>query len=383
MTSIITSESVFMGHPDKLCDRISDGLLDLYLSQDKFSRTAIEVMATQNRLIIAGEVSSQYQPSREEREHLVRKIIEKIGYDDQEFSWSTCLIDDYIHGQSQDIIGGLFQGSALGAGDQGTMFGYACNETEEGMPASLHYAHLLAKTIDHDRINGKLPYLKPDGKVQLSLIYEDNHPIGLKNGVISCQHEEHISMDDLRDIMMAYVHKVLPSSWKWREEDFYINPSGRFVKGGPPADTGLTGRKIIVDTYGGVAPHGGGAFSGKDPTKVDRSGAYMARYLAKNIVKGGFATRCCVQISYIIGHSEQGAFSIDTYGTGIYPDQYLAGKILNLLSLSPGNIIEHLCLRDQNYEKTSCYGHFGRKENLSFSWESEDFYPLLKSSIGL
>lgn len=381
MNHLFTSEAVSEGHPDKVCDAISDAIVDLYLSYDTKSRTAIETMATTNQVIIAGETSSAISVSHEQIENTVRQTIKKIGYEQDNFSWSDINIQSYLHKQSADIALGV---DKLGAGDQGIMFGYAKKEADidtEYMPMAIYLSNKILYELTCDRHNGSIKGILPDAKSQITIEYDDNNnPIGLKKAVLSTQHEAWMSQEEIRDIACKYIKKALPSNWSIDNADILINPTGRFVIGGPDGDTGLTGRKIIVDTYGGYAPHGGGAFSGKDPTKVDRSAAYMLRYIAKNIVAAGLADECTLQISYAIGVAEPLSLYINTHNTSKIDNQKLLKTIHEMFDLTPAGIIKHLKLQNPIYLPTSSYGHFGRKpsdDNL-FTWEKTDFAEELK-----
>lgn len=372
-TYIFTSESVAEGHPDKLCDRVSDALLDLYMRQDADCRTAIECLATTDYLVIAGETRGPASITKDDIEQTARMAVKDIGYDQAEFHWNKIHIENRLHAQSADIAMGVDAGNQKdeGAGDQGIMFGYACQETPQLMPAAICYAHEILQTLAHDRKNGTLPMLGPDAKAQVSLVYQNHKPIGVESVLVSTQHQEGLSQSDVRDIVRPYVEKILPKGMMPAEDKFYVNPTGRFVIGGPHGDCGLTGRKIIVDTYGGAAPHGGGAFSGKDPTKVDRSAAYAARYVAKNIVAAGLAERCTLQLSYAIGLSHPVSLLVDTHNTGTHDDAALADMVREIFDLSPRGIKQMLDLCKPIYERTAAYGHFGRAAHADggFSWE--------------
>jgi len=376
---LFTSESVAEGHPDKVCDRISDEIVDLYLAEYPFARVACEALATTNRLVIAGEVrpGQNSKITHELIAHTARLAIKDIGYEQAGFHWQRCGIDVLLHEQSPDIAQGV---DVDGAGDQGIMFGYACDETPELMPAPIFYAHELLRRLATDRRAGKLPHLGPDAKSQVTLRYVDGKPVSATSIVLSTQHVEGLSSASVKEIVRPYVEALLPDGWMCGDEEFYVNPTGAFVVGGPDGDAGLTGRKIIVDTYGGAAPHGGGAFSGKDPTKVDRSAAYAARYLAKNVVAAGLAGRCVIQLSYAIGVAKPLSVYVDTAGTGRVDEQRL-GKVLNeVMHLSPRGIREHLDLNRPIYARTSAYGHFGRAAEADggFSWERRDLVDELR-----
>ncbi len=385
---IFTSESVSEGHPDKICDRISDTILDLYMEADPYSRVACETLVTTDTVVIAGETRGPESITKEKIEEAARQAIKKIGYDQEGFSWKTVNIDVKLHSQSPDIAQGVDEGTGIdkdeGAGDQGIMFGYACTETEALMPAPLHYSHQILRRMAEDRQAGKLVGIEPDSKSQVTLEYKDDKPVGVKSVVVSTQHVEGLSQADVKDLVRPYVQGVLPEGWTIPEDEFYVNPTGRFVIGGPVGDAGLTGRKIIVDTYGGAAPHGGGAFSGKDPTKVDRSAAYMARYLAKNIVAAGYAVGCTIQLAYAIGVSKPISVYLNTHGTGTAPETVIVDALKQLVDLRPRGIREHLQLNKPIYERTSAYGHFGRTptDDGGFSWEKTDLVPELQRIIG-
>lgn len=367
---VFTSESVSEGHPDKLCDIISDALVDLYLSHDPHAKTAIETVVSKDIVVLVGELNTTAPIDAKAREAVVRNCIQDIGYKAKGFHYETVVIHDYLHTQSPDIAQGVDRADQLiGAGDQGMMIGYATNETKEYLPAPLYYSHRILEALAKDRKNNLLPGLGPDAKVQLSLRYEKSEdqegPVGVDAVVLSHQHQEHLSTQDVRELVTPYVEAVLPKGWLPPEDRIYINPTGRFVIGGPVSDSGLTGRKIIVDTYGSAAAHGGGAFSGKDPTKVDRSGAYMARYLAKNIVAAGLAKRCTLQIAYAIGMVQPVSFYVKLSHAipGIH-EADVAHFIRNEVDLSPGGIINTLELRRPIYKKTASYGHFGRRSTV-------------------
>ena len=375
MTFLLTSESVSEGHPDKLCDAVSDAIVDLYLTYDKQARTAIETLATTNQVVIAGETSSNIAVSHEQIENTVRQTIKKIGYDQQGFSWQDVNIQSYLHKQSADIALGV---DKMGAGDQGIMFGYAKKESgldTEYMPAAIYFANKILSNLSHARHHQEIKGILPDAKSQVTIEYDDKgNPIGVKKVVVSTQHEAFLSQNDVHDIVKTYIKKSLPEEWTLNQADIFINPTGRFVIGGPDGDTGLTGRKIIVDTYGGYAPHGGGAFSGKDPTKVDRSAAYMLRYIAKNIVAAGLAKECLLQVSYAIGISEPLSLFIDTKGTSVVDEKKLLKVVKEMFDLTPAGIIKHLHLQNPIYLPTAAYGHFGRTPDKDgfFTWEKTD-----------
>lgn len=363
MKQYFTSESVTEGHPDKLCDLISDSILDACLKQDSNSRVAVETFASGNTITIAGQITTKAEFSVE---NLVREVIKEIGYDNAslDMDYRTCKIDVNITKQSPDIALGVDIG---GAGDQGIMFGYASNETENYMPYAIDMAHKLAKRLAEVRKNKTIPYLRPDGKVQVTVEYEENKPKRIETILISTQHNADISQEELKkDVIEHVIKNVAPSNMMDENTKIYINPTGRFVIGGPLGDTGLTGRKIIVDTYGGYARHGGGAFSGKDPSKVDRSAAYMLRHIAKNIVANGYADKCEIQVSYAIGMKEPLSIYVNTFGTGTKTDEELANLIKEKFDLTPNGIIKYLDLQKPIYTKTTNYGHFGKE---SLSWE--------------
>lgn len=380
---IFTSEAVSEGHPDKVCDQISDAILDLFLSKDPYSRVACETLATTNVVKIAGEVRCAKKVSNEEIEKVVRDTIKEIGYEQEGFSWKDVKIENLLHSQSVDIAVGVDEtkNKEEGAGDQGIMFGYACDETKEFMPSAIYYSNRLLEKILTDIKQGKLKDLGPDAKAQITLKYVNGTPVKADTVLISIQHREHLTLDDVKKAIIPYINEVVPFVDK--ETKILINPTGRFVIGGPDGDTGLTGRKIIVDTYGGYAPHGGGAFSGKDPTKVDRSAAYIARYLAKNVVAAGIAKKCLIQLSYAIGIAEPISVFVDTFGTSDYDEDKIAEALLTLVDLKPRSIREILQLNRPIYKKTAAYGHFGREpqKNGSFSWERTDLVESLKKIL--
>jgi S-adenosylmethionine synthetase len=381
---LFTSESVSEGHPDKVCDQISDAVVDLYLAADPFARVACETMATTNRVILAGEVRGG-GVTHEQLIETARKAVKDIGYEQSGFDWRNCEIECLVHEQSADIAVGVDAAGNKdeGAGDQGIMFGYACSETEDYMPAPIYYAHRILHSISMDRHAGKLPELGPDAKSQVTLLYDRGQPIKATSVVVSTQHAENVSQERVREIVRSYVERVLPPGWMPPEDEFYTNPTGRFVVGGPDGDAGLTGRKIIVDTYGGAAPHGGGAFSGKDPTKVDRSAAYAARYLAKNIVAAGLAEKCALQLSYAIGVSKPLSIYVDLYNTGRVAEDKLERALSEVMNLSPRGIREHLQLNRPIYRRTAADGHFGRKPDADggFSWEKLDLVEPIKGAL--
>jgi S-adenosylmethionine synthetase len=384
---LFTSESVAEGHPDKVCDRISDEIVDLYLGEYPQARVACETLATTNRVVIAGEVrpgpNSRITP--DVITETARKAIKAIGYEQEGFSWQKARVEVLLHEQSPDIAMGVDAGANKdeGAGDQGIMFGYACSETPELMPAPIHYAHEILRRLAEDRHAGRLPQLGPDAKSQVTLRYVNGKPVGATSVVLSTQHQAGLSPADIREIVRPYVAAVLPEGWMPSEAEFYVNPTGQFVVGGPDGDAGLTGRKIIVDTYGGASPHGGGAFSGKDPTKVDRSAAYAARYLAKNVVAAGLAEKCVIQLSYAIGVSRPLSIYVDTGGTGRVDEGRLASVLNEIMDLSPRGIRETLGLNRAIYARTSAYGHFGRQPAADggFSWERRDLVDELRRAF--
>ena len=380
--SLFTSESVSEGHPDKMADQISDAVLDAILKDDPQSRVAVETMVKTGMTIIAGEVRTDTYVDLEE---VVRDVITGIGYDSSEvgFDGNTCAVLNAIGKQSNDIAQGVdaAENKDIGAGDQGLMFGYATNETDVLMPAPIYYSHLLVKRQAEIRKNGILPWLRPDAKSQVTLRYDQGKPVAIDAVVLSTQHSPNISLVDLQEAVRAeIIAPVLPEEWLHSGTQYHINPTGKFIIGGPVGDCGLTGRKIIVDTYGGMAHHGGGAFSGKDPTKVDRSAAYAGRYVAKNIVAAGLADRCEIQVSYAIGVSEPTSISVDTYGTGKLPDHEIINLVREHFDLRPGGLIEMLDLRRPIYQPTAAYGHFGREEE-NFTWENTDKVALLKKAL--
>ncbi|MEX0921502.1 MAG: methionine adenosyltransferase [Rhodovibrionaceae bacterium] len=385
---LFTSESVSEGHPDKICDRISDAVVDAYLAADPYSRVAVETLSTTNRIVLAGEVRGPEGPdevTHAQIERIARCAVKEIGYEQDGFHWEKLQVENYIHDQSSDIAMGVDAAGNKdeGAGDQGIMFGYACNETEHLMPAPIYFAHNILKSLAEARHSGAEPGLAPDSKSQVTLRYENSKPVGATSLVVSTQHAEALETEQVREIVRPHVENVLPAGWMPPEEEFYVNPTGRFVIGGPDGDAGLTGRKIIVDTYGGAAPHGGGAFSGKDPTKVDRSAAYACRYLAKNVVGAGLAERCTLQVSYAIGVSKPLSVYVDTQGTCEVDEEKLAGVLCELMDLSPRGIREHLNLNRPIYARTAAYGHFGRTPEADggFSWERLDLVDELKGAF--
>jgi len=387
---LFTSESVSEGHPDKVADRISDTVLDAFLAADPYSRVACETLVTTNRVVLAGETRGPETVTHELLTHLTRMAIHDIGYDQAGFSWKTANIHCHLHSQSADIAQGVdaVGNKDEGAGDQGIMFGYACRETATLMPAPIFYAHEILRHIrDRRRIHDpSVAGLLPDAKSQVTLRYVDGKPVGATSVVVSTQHVEELEQAEIKRMLWPVVEEILPKSWMCPEAEFHVNPTGKFVIGGPDGDCGLTGRKIIVDTYGGAAPHGGGAFSGKDPTKVDRSAAYACRYLAKNVVAAGLADKCTLQISYAIGIARPLSVYVDLQGTGKdVSEARLETTLRELMNLSPRGIREHLHLNRPIYAATSAYGHFGREpdeEKGTFTWEKTDLVPALQAAFG-
>ncbi len=384
-----TSESVSEGHPDKVCDRISDAVLDAFLAEDPLARVACETFATTDRVVIGGEVGLTDQEKLTEYmgriDEIARACIKDIGYEQEKFHWNTCEVTNLLHEQSAHIAQGVTgeQGEE-GAGDQGIMFGYATNETPDLMPAPIQYSHAILRRLAEVRKDGTEPTLGPDAKSQLSVVYRDGQPIGVSSIVLSTQHlDEAMTSDDVRAVVEPYIQEVLPEGWITGETEWHVNPTGKFVIGGPDGDAGLTGRKIIVDTYGGAAPHGGGAFSGKDPTKVDRSAAYVARYLAKNVVAAGLADRCTIQLSYAIGVAKPLSIYCDTFGTSEVAPAAIEAAIDQVMDLTPRGIRTHLELNKPIYERTAAYGHFGRTptDDGGFSWERTDLVEKLKAAV--
>ncbi|MEM8656650.1 MAG: methionine adenosyltransferase [Pseudomonadota bacterium] len=385
---LFTSESVSEGHPDKVCDQISDAVIDMILTREPEARVAVETAATTNKVVLMGEVkiSDENAVTPEEISATARDVIRKIGYRQKGFHFKTCSIDCYVHEQSQDIAQGVdaADNKDEGAGDQGIMFGFATNETPELMPAPILYAHKILKRLSDVRHSGEAPQLGPDAKSQLTIEYRDGKPARVDTIVLSTQHlDGEMSSDDVRNLVEPYIREVLPEAWVDGETIWHVNPTGRFVIGGPDGDAGLTGRKIIVDTYGGAAPHGGGAFSGKDPTKVDRSAAYAARYLAKNVIAAGLAERCTIQLSYAIGVPEPLSIYVDGHGTAQVDPAKIEQAIRDTMRLTPRGIRTHLGLNRPIYERTAAYGHFGRAPDPDggFSWEKTDLADSLKSAI--
>ena len=387
---IFTSESVSEGHPDKLCDRISDAVLDAFLTEEPEARVAAETFATTNRIVIGGEVGlndkAKLSHHMGQIEQIARDCIKDIGYEQDKFHWKTVEVTNLLHEQSAHIAQGVDAGADKdeGAGDQGIMFGYATTETPELMPAPIQYSHAILRRLAEVRKDGSAPDLGPDAKSQLSLRYENGKPVEIMSIVLSTQHRsEDQDSAYIRSIVEPYIREVVPAEWLTANTEWWVNPTGTFVIGGPDGDAGLTGRKIIVDTYGGAAPHGGGAFSGKDPTKVDRSAAYAARYLAKNIVAAGMAERCSLQLSYAIGVSKPLSIYVDTYGTAQLPEEAIERAVAQSMDLTPRGIREHLGLNRPIYQRTAAYGHFGRAPEADggFSWEKIDLVEALKKAV--
>jgi len=380
-----TSESVSEGHPDKICDRISDAVLDALLTEEEMARGACETFATTNKVVIGGEIGLS-DPATMTRimaqvPDIIRDCVRDIGYEQDGFHWETMSIDNLLHEQSAHIAQGVDND---GAGDQGIMFGYATDETPELMPAPIQYSHAILRNLAEARHAGTLYQLGPDAKSQLSVKYEGGKPVGVSSIVLSTQHlDEKLSSNDVRDLVEPYIRKTLPDGWIAADTEWHVNPTGKFVIGGPDGDAGLTGRKIIVDTYGGASPHGGGAFSGKDPTKVDRSAAYAARYLAKNVVAAGLAKRCTIQLSYAIGVAKPLSIYCDTHGTGTVGDDVIEAAVTQSMDLTSVGIINHLQLRRPIYQRTAAYGHFGRTptDDGGFSWEKTDLIDTLKNAV--
>ena len=374
---LFTSESVSEGHPDKVCDRISDMVVDTYLGAEPHSRVACETLTTTNKVVLAGEVRGP-EIKKDDLIEKVRDCIKDIGYEQDGFHWQNCDVDSFLHEQSADIAMGVDSSGNKdeGAGDQGIMFGYACNETDVLMPAPIHYSHKILRLMAEDRKSGKLKNIEPDSKSQITIEYKDGKPTNVKSVVISTQHSADVNQSQVRDLVKPYIEKSIPKELlnNLIEEEIYVNPTGNFVIGGPDGDSGLTGRKIIVDTYGGAAPHGGGAFSGKDPTKVDRSAAYASRYLAKNIVASKIADKCLIQLAYAIGVSKPLSIYVDLFDNDEEKNKHIESLIKKNFDLSPRGIREMLGLNKPIYEKSAAYGHFGRDPGSdgSFSWEKTD-----------
>ncbi len=383
-TYLFTSESVSEGHPDKVSDRISDAVVDLYLGADPLSRVACETLTTTNRIVLAGEVRGPESITKEMIEGVARDAVKDIGYEQEGFHWKNAEVEVHLHQQSVDIAQGVDAAGNKdeGAGDQGIMFGYACTETPTLMPAPLYYSHEILRSLAKARHADSNSGLGPDSKSQVTLQYENDKPVGATSVVVSTQHADGLDQDQIREIVRPHVESLLPAGWMCPEEEFYVNPTGRFVIGGPDGDCGLTGRKIIVDTYGGAAPHGGGAFSGKDPTKVDRSAAYAARWVAKNVVAAGMAEKCVIQLAYAIGVAKPLSVYVDTAGTATMDEDKLAGVIQEVVDLSPRGIREGLQLSRPIYARSAAYGHFGREPDADggFSWEKTDLVDALKAA---
>ncbi len=385
-TYLFTSESVSEGHPDKVCDRISDAILDTFLAAEKHSRVAVETMVTTNQIVLAGEVRGPSDIDAVAMEEVARRVVRDIGYEQDGFHWKNSSFTSFVHEQSADIAQGVDAAGNKdeGAGDQGIMFGYACRETPTLMPAPIFYAHKILRLLAEARHAGKEPALGPDAKSQVTVRYENGVPVAVTSVVLSTQHvDASLTSDDVREIVSPYIYEALPDGWITDETVWHVNPTGKFVIGGPDGDAGLTGRKIIVDTYGGAAPHGGGAFSGKDPTKVDRSAAYAARYLAKNVVAADLAERCTIQLSYAIGVAKPLSLYVDTHGTGKVDEAKLETVLDSVMDLTPRGIREHLELNKPIYERTAAYGHFGRVPDATggFSWERDSLVDVLKAAF--
>ena len=383
---VFTSESVSEGHPDKVSDLISDSIVDAFLAREPEARVAVETLTTTNRIVLAGEVRPEGLVSHDEMIAIARDRVRDIGYEQDGFHWQNATVEVHVHAQSAHIAQGVDADGGNkdeGAGDQGIMFGYACRETPQLMPAPIAYAHKILQDMAVARKSGTVQGLGPDSKSQVSLRYENGQPVGATSVVVSTQHEEGLSQSDVRELVRPFVETVLPEGWMCREDEFYVNPTGTFVIGGPDGDAGLTGRKIIVDTYGGAAPHGGGAFSGKDPTKVDRSAAYAARYLAKNVVAADLADRCTIQLSYAIGVSKPLSIYVDLHDTGKVEEAALERALGTAMDLSPRGIRTHLGLNKPIYARSAAYGHFGRTPEADggFSWEKTDLGETIKSAL--
>ena len=381
---VFTSESVSEGHPDKVCDLISDSVLDAYLAADPQARVALETLVTTQKVVLAGEVRGPDHVLAS-LEEVARERIRQIGYEQSGFHWRDADVEVLVHGQSADIAQGVdaADDKAEGAGDQGIMFGYACRETDGLMPAPIYYSHRILADLAAARHDGRAAGLGPDSKSQVTVRYQNGAPVGAESIVLSTQHDEAMSSADVEALVRPYITDALPDGWISNETEFHINPTGRFVIGGPEGDTGLTGRKIIVDTYGGAAPHGGGAFSGKDPTKVDRSAAYASRYLAKNVVAAGLADKCTIQLSYAIGVAKPLSLYVDTQGTGQVDEAMLEKVLADIMDLTPQGIREHLSLNRTIYARTAAYGHFGRDPEADggFSWEKTDLVGSLQRAV--
>lgn len=382
---LFTSESVSEGHPDKVADRISDAIVDTYIAKDPYSRVAVETLVTTNKIVLAGEVRGDKSITKDVLEDVARNAVKEIGYEQEGFHWKHADVEVYVHSQSADIAMGVDSGESKdeGAGDQGIMFGYACDETEVLMPAAIYFSHRILKSMADERHADPSSPFEPDSKSQVSLRYVDGRPVEATSIVVSTQHAAEATQEELRALVRRHVDKVIPDGWMCPEKEFYVNPTGQFIIGGPDGDAGLTGRKIIVDTYGGAAPHGGGAFSGKDPTKVDRSAAYVSRYMAKNVVAAGLASQCTIQLSYAIGVAKPLSMFVDTHGTSEVDVDRLSKVLQELVDLRPQGIREHLQLNRPIYTPTSSYGHFGRTPTAEghFSWEKTDLVDALKRSF--
>jgi len=391
---LFTSESVSEGHPDKISDRISDAVVDAFLAADPEARVACETLTTTNRIVLAGEVrgpaplvSESGAVDKARIEQIARDCVKDIGYEQDGFHWKNASVEVHLHAQSVDIAQGVDAGSGVdteeGAGDQGIMFGYACRETKTLMPAPIYLSHEILRSMADARHSGADVGLGPDSKSQVTLRYENGEPVAATSVVVSTQHNEDLSREDVATIVMPHIEHVLPDGWMPAADEIYINPTGKFVIGGPDGDCGLTGRKIIVDTYGGAAPHGGGAFSGKDPTKVDRSAAYVSRYLAKNVVASGVADKCTIQLAYAIGISHPLSVYVDTHGTGQADEDKLSEVLQGLVDLTPKGIRTHLGLNRPIYARTAAYGHFGRTPDADggFSWEKTDIADAIKGAF--
>ena len=383
---LFSSESVSEGHPDKICDRVSDAILDAFLHEDPQARCAVETMATTNKLVLAGEVRGPQSLNAERMEAIARRVVRDIGYEQEGFHWQKMDVQVLVHEQSADIAQGVDAGADKdeGAGDQGIMFGYACRETPQLLSAPLVYSHAVLRRLAEARQRQVVDFLRPDAKAQFTLRYRGATPLSVEKVVVSTQHSPEVEQARIRDFVRSQVEAVLPEGWSLPADSLLVNPTGKFVIGGPDGDAGLTGRKIIVDTYGGAAPHGGGAFSGKDPTKVDRSAAYACRYLAKNVVAAALAERCTLQVAYAIGVSTPMSFSVDTHGTGRVSDALLTETLQQVMDLTPRGIRTHLGLNKPIYERTAAYGHFGREPEPDggFSWERTDLVETLTHALG-
>lgn len=382
---LFTSESVSEGHPDKVSDRISDAIVDKFLAAEPESRVAVETLTTTNRVVLAGEVRGPKSVTKDVMEQAARDAVRKIGYEQDGFHWKNMAVEVYVHEQSSDIAMGVDASGNKdeGAGDQGIMFGYATNETESLMPATLDFSHKILKSMAGERHSNDKKELGPDSKSQVTLEYRNGKPVRATSVVVSTQHSAETSQERVREIVLPHIENILPEGWMPTDEELYINPTGQFIIGGPDGDAGLTGRKIIVDTYGGAAQHGGGAFSGKDPTKVDRSAAYVTRYLAKNVVAAGFADKCTIQLAYAIGVSKPLSLYVDFHQTGHVDPAKLERVLGNIMDLSPRGIREHLGLNKPIYERTAAYGHFGREPEADggFSWEKIDLVDALTAEF--